>query len=298
MKTVMLREKILLDRCLKELTGRFSCAGIESASTDARLLIGAVTGYDHAGLILNGNEVLCPAVQEEIEKLALRRLAFEPVSKILGVREFYGREFSVNQHVLDPRPDTETVIDVALKVIGRGIGDSADSVDILDIGTGTGAIIITLLCEIGSAKGVATDLSPDALQVARDNGEQLGVADRLELKQAFWCEGLSRQFELIVSNPPYIKAGDIANLPTDVRKFDPHLALDGGNDGLDAYRALAELCSARLKNHGVIIMEVGFDQADDVVGLFKAAGFGDHATVEKVTHDLSGRPRVVTLVKG
>ena len=243
---------------------RLVTADVPDAATDARLLMQHVLSCDHAGLILAGERSLTDAERAAFEALLSRRLAHEPVSKILGEREFYGRLFHVTADVLDPRADTETLIEVALEQPARRV---------LDLGSGSGALIVTLLAEWPEATGVAVDLSEKALAVTAENARCLGVAGRLSLKQGRWFEPVTGQFDLIVSNPPYIPTGEIAGLQPDVRNHDPHLALDGGQDGLDDYRAISAGAGRHLAPGGRIIVEIGAGQSRDVIQIFQNAGF-------------------------
>ena len=295
MKTIMPSEHTTLQDCLFAMRKNLADAGIETAELDARLLMQAATGFDHAGLILNNNHQLKPSQLSTIENMVQRRINHEPVSRILGEREFYGRRFKVNNDVLDPRADTETLIDLALSIL---TGDQYydQEIDILDIGTGSGAIIITLLCELPNVTGWATDISPTALAVTRENSFALGVETRLSLLETSWCSGIEQKFDMIVSNPPYIVSSDIENLSVDVKAFDPLLALDGGKDGLTAYRQIANQCAGLLKSGGTIILEIGFDQALDVIEIYKAAGFTKNPNAAIITTDLSGKDRVITML--
>jgi len=294
LKTIMPPEPSIQD-CLRDLRRRFGKAGIDTAELDARLLVQAAAGLDHASLILKAGDILSKPELRALEKMAQRRLVFEPVSRILGEREFYGRWFMVTSDVLDPRPDTETLVEVALKVAGRQQRKN-EPLHILDIGTGTGAIIISLLCELPDARGLATDISKSALEVARQNGCRLGVDSRLEFKETSWCRGVDQQFDMIVSNPPYIVESDINNLAADVKNFDPKLALDGGKDGLQAYRQIAVQSPTCLKSGGSILLETGFDQAELVVEIFRSVGFSEHCNVATIQKDMGGNDRVVTMV--
>ncbi|MFN4144148.1 peptide chain release factor N(5)-glutamine methyltransferase, partial [Aestuariivirga sp.] len=206
--------------------------------------------------------------QEDVQRFrgyVERRAGREPVSRILGEREFYGRPFRVTPDVLDPRPDTETLVDGALRLVPA-------NARLLDLGTGSGAIIVTLLAERPDASGVATDISPAALAVARENAERNGVLPRLDFAQGSWFGPVSGRFDLILSNPPYIPAAEIPRLSPDVRNFDPVLALVGGNDGLTPYRELAAGASAHLVENGRVLVEIGAGQADQVEAIFVAAG--------------------------
>jgi len=203
------------------------------------------------------------------------------VSRIIGRRMFWGRNFRITPHVLDPRPETETLVAEALA--------GPAPARLLDLGTGSGILAITLLAEWAQAEALASDLSPEALIVARSNAEDLGVADRLTLIEADWFSGIDARFELIVSNPPYIAAGEMDGLDPEVREHDPEIALTPGGDGLDAYRAIAAGAGARLAPGGRLLVEIGPTQGAQVTALFRAAGLVD----VEVLPDLDGRDRVV-----
>lgn len=251
---------------LAQATTRLKAAGCDTSVLDARLLLQAAAGISREDLILGPDRVLTADQQATFESFLARRERHEPVSRILGEREFYGRLFKVTPDTLDPRPDTETLIEAALAVMPRGSR-------LLDLGTGTGAIAITLLAERPDSSGVATDISPAALAVARENSARLGVADRLVLKEGIWFGPVTGAFDIILSNPPYIPAGDIAGLSPDVRNFDPGLALSGGTDGLDPYRSMSSGGAAHLAAGGHVLVEIGAGQADDVTAIFALAGF-------------------------
>jgi release factor glutamine methyltransferase len=231
------------------------------------VVLQAAAGISREDIILEPGRSVPAGEVQRFEALIERRVRHEPVSRILGEREFYGRTFRVTADTLDPRPDTETLIDAALALMPR-------RARILDLGTGTGAIAITLLAERPDATGVATDVSSAALAVAAENAERAGVAERLGLTQGSWFEPVSGIFDIIVSNPPYIPAGDIVGLSPDVRNFDPILALVGGADGLDPYRAISACAARYLAEAGHVLVEIGAGQADGVAAIFAAAGFG------------------------
>jgi release factor glutamine methyltransferase len=239
---------------------------IETPLLDARLLLAHATSLTREDMILDPQRSADPVSVEKFRDFIARRMAHEPVSRILGTREFYGRAFTVTPAVLDPRPDTETLIDLALPLI-------AGRCRILDLGTGSGAIIVTLLAERPAALGVAVDTSEAALKTAKANAEAHGVAGRLSFLTCSWFERVSGRFDLIAANPPYIPAGDIQGLEPDVREFDPHLALAGGTDGLDAYRQIAAGAGHVLAPGGQIVVEIGAGQALDVEEIFARAGF-------------------------
>jgi len=245
---------------------RLEAAGSDTPTLDARLLLQAAAGLTREDLILGPDRHLTPEQLAAFEGFIARRERREPVSRILGEREFYGRVFKVTPATLDPRPDTETIIEAALKVMPK-------AARLLDLGTGTGAIAITLLAERPDATGMATDLSPDALAVARQNAARLGVVDRLSLLEGSWFAPVSGTFDIILSNPPYIPADEIAGLSPDVRNFDPALALSGGSDGLDPYRLIASGAAAHLGEGGHVLVEIGAGQAADIEAIFAAEGY-------------------------
>ena len=250
---------------LDHAAARLKAAGCGTPELDARLLLQHVTGLTRADMILDPDRVIAPDAVIRFLSLVKRREAREPVSRILGEREFYGRSFRVTPDVLDPRPDTETLVEAALAAMPHNSR-------ILDLGTGSGAIIITLLAERPDTSGVAVDDSAAALAVASGNAERLGVGNRLACHQGSWFEGIDGRFDLIVSNPPYIPAGDIPGLSPDVKHFDPLLALAGGVDGLDPYRAIAAGATTHLEPEGLILLEIGAGQAEDVEAIFMAGG--------------------------
>lgn len=255
-----------LSALLATASARLKAAGCGTPVLDARLLLQAAAGLSREELIMGLDRPLTPGQLVRYEGFIARRESHEPVSRILGEREFYGRAFRVTPDTLDPRPDTETLIEAALPLIPQGGR-------LLDLGTGTGAIAVTLLAERPDASGVASDLSPAALAVAADNAARHAVAERLELVLGSWLAPVTGRFDIILSNPPYIPAGDIAGLGPDVRNHDPVLALEGGTDGLDPYRIIAASAAGHLAPEGHVLVEIGAGQADDVAAIFAAAGF-------------------------
>lgn len=244
---------------------RLAKAGCGTPQLDARLLLAAAAGLSREEMILEPQRQLDAAGQSRFEQWLERREAREPVSRILGRREFYGRTFLLAPSVLDPRPDTETLVEAALALLQPGAR-------ILDLGTGSGAIIVTLLAERSDVTGVAVDLSTEALAVAAANAAALGVADRLSLRAGSWFAPVSGRFDLIVSNPPYIATSAVASLDPEVCAHDPLLALDGGADGLAAYRAIAADVAGFLDPDGQLLVEIGAGQAEGVTALFRHAG--------------------------
>jgi release factor glutamine methyltransferase len=258
-------------------------ADIEPAALDARLLMQAATGLSHEEVVAAPETALTENAAQLFSEYLQRRLAEEPVSRILGRREFYGRSFEVSPAVLDPRADTESLIELTLEITILKQGR------LLDVGTGSGAIAVTLLAELPGFEGVALDVSKDALNIARKNALANGVSGRLHFHHGSWFDGITDKFDLIVSNPPYIPHGQISHLGLEVKNFDPHLALDGGADGLFAYRALAAGAGACLCASGSIVLEIGAGQGPDVSAIFESHGFKRVAD----RHDLGGHLRTL-----
>lgn len=279
-----------LDAAHAAAAGALREGGVDTPSLDARVLLGHATGLSHERLIADGREPLTPEAAARLSAYVSRRLAGEPVSRIKGYREFYGRDFRIDPHTLDPRPDTETLIGAALDLVAAE-SLSGRPLRVLDLGTGSGCILLTLLAELPLAEGIGTDMNPGALRVASENARRLGLAARVRFVTADWFEGLSGRFDLIVSNPPYIPTGEIARLASEVVDHDPKRALDGGADGLCAYRRIAARAADFLTPDGRILVEIGAGQAQAVIELFRAAGLGFED--EGVRFDLGGRPRCV-----
>jgi release factor glutamine methyltransferase len=268
---------------------RFREAGLDTPDLDARLIVGHVLGLDHAGLMRESERPLGPRTLAGIDALAARRLAGEPVARILGVKEFWGLPFAVTPAVLVPRPETETVVETALARL-----DAADARErplrIVDLGTGSGAILVALLHELPQAFGVGTDCSVAAIETARENARRLGVAPRAAFFACDFGAALGGGFDLVVANPPYIATPEIGTLAREVRDFDPLAALDGGADGLTAYRTIVADAGRLLAPGAFLVLEVGAGQSDAVSALSGAAGL----TAVAATPDLAGIPRVVS----
>lgn len=262
--------------------------GLDSPELDARVLLGHALGLDHAALASAADRVLTSKESEAISALAARRLAHEPVARIIGIKEFWGLEFRIAPATLVPRPETETVVEAALEAIDAG-GGRARALRIADLGTGSGALLLALLSELPHATGVGTDLSLPALATARENAGRLGLAARAHFVACDFGAALGGRFDLVVSNPPYIASGDIAGLAPEVREHDPRLALDGGREGLDNYRAIAADARRILAPDGTLVVEFGAGQATSVAALLLDGGIV--AGTEKP--DLSGHPRTL-----
>ena len=272
---------------LEAAVRRLYAAGIDTARLDARLLLGDVLQVEAAELVAHPERPLAGPESERFRDLIERRCRHQPVSQLLARREFWGLTFRVSADTLIPRPETETVVEQAL----AGIADRARAIRILDLGTGTGCLLLTLLHELPQATGLAIDRSPAALAVARANATALGLAERAEFRLGNWTDGLTESFDLIVSNPPYITTPEMEQLVPEVARHEPHLALHGGWDGLDCYRAIAGGLGGRLRPDGRLLLEIGAEQGDSVPAIFAAAGFACTAR----HNDLAGLPRCLVL---
>lgn len=275
----------------RALAATFRASGVDSPDLDARILIGHALGLDHAALAAAGNRSMSTGEQTILAALAERRRNGEPVARIVGQKEFWSLPLRIDAATLVPRPETETVVEAALAAIAARV-PRARSLRIADLGTGSGALLLALLSELPYAFGVGTDASVPALKVARDNARRLGLT-RASLVACNMAAALRGPFDAIVSNPPYIASGDIASLAREVRDFDPHVALDGGPDGLDFYRAIAATAPALLGPGGALVVELGIGQLEPVAALFAAAGLAPAPP----RPDLSGVPRALVAVK-
>ncbi len=263
---------------LRAAAARLGAAGVPEATGDARRLLAAAAGL--APGRLDAGAVLGAAAATRFEGFVAARARRQPVAQILGVRAFWGRDFAVTPDVLDPRPETETLVAAALE---------APFARVLDLGTGSGALLVTLLAERPGATGMGTDISAAALAVVRANAAAHGVAGRAAFRQADWCAGLDGRFDLVVANPPYIAEAELAGLAPEVRDWEPRGALTPGPDGLAAYRTIARDAGALLAPEGRLVLEAGAGQAAAVAALLAGAGFAGVVT----RADLDGRQRVV-----
>lgn len=267
--------------------------GVEGAMRDARLLLLEALGLSATDLLREPERRLSEAEAARLADFLRRRLAREPVSRIIGTRGFYGRTFKITPATLDPRPCTETVIEAALEVVDRE-GWRRTPIHILDVGTGTGALLITLLAELPMATGVGTDISDAALAVARENASLLGVAERATFLNRRTLDGIEGEFHLLVSNPPYISTSEIASLEPEVRDYDPFSALDGGLDGLAIYRALTQGLQ-RVVPDGWVLFEVGAGQATDVAQMLRSAAGAGPSPEIRVWKDFGHHERCVAV---
>ncbi|PKR87547.1 peptide chain release factor N(5)-glutamine methyltransferase [Pleomorphomonas diazotrophica] len=288
-----MNDALTLGTLLANARRRLSDVGIDTAAIDARLLVEAATGASRLDLLAATDRPVAADAAARLDDWISRRAAGEPVGRILGTASFYGLDFALGPDTLEPRPDTEVLVEVALGAVrtGRipGVSPDGAGLRLLDLGTGSGAIAVTLLAKLPGAHGVATDLSSGALDVAKDNAGRNGVADRLDFALGDFFAAVDGSFNLIVSNPPYIASDVIAGLDREVRLHDPRLALDGGPDGLDAYRSILASIGDHLARGGFLAVEIGWDQGEAVGALFRTTGLMEI----EVHRDLGGRDRVV-----
>ncbi len=270
---------------LREAGKRLAAAGVEDAPRDARLLLQAATGLLPATLVGFPERAIDAAALARFQGLLARRERREPMAQILGAREFWSLRFRVTADTLDPRPDSETLVQAVLE----RVTDRAAPLRLVDFGTGTGCLLLALLHDLPNATGLGVDLSAAALRIAAGNARALGLDGRATFRQGDWDDGIAPSFDIVISNPPYIERAAIAALQPEVARFEPRLALDGGADGLDAYRALLPATARLLRPGGLAAFEVGIGQADSVAAIGVARGLRHIATAS----DLGGVPRVV-----
>ena len=262
---------------------RLGEAGIERPQAEARILLEAASGRGRGQIIAFPEHPLPPAQCEIFDAQVARRCAREPISRILGSREFWSLRFAVGPATLDPRPDSETLVATVL----LRIPDRDAEIALLDLGTGTGCLLLALLSELPHAKGIGIDISPAARDIAAANAKALGLDQQAEFRIGDWARDISAQFDVILSNPPYIESTAIAGLEPEVAQFDPRGALDGGADGLSAYRALIPQAAECLKPGGLLALEIGAGQGAAVRALANNAGLNDLGGAE----DLAGIER-------
>ncbi|MGB3179197.1 MAG: peptide chain release factor N(5)-glutamine methyltransferase [Albidovulum sp.] len=268
---------------LRDAALRLKRAEVADPARDARRLLAHALGLAPDRVTLHLNDQIGSASLEVFFAAVARREAHQPVSQITGTRAFYGHSFKVTQDTLDPRPDTEILVTTALE---------QPFARLLDLGTGTGCILLSCLAAMPQAVGTGSDLSPDALAIAKENAGALGLVARTCFVVSDWFTEISGRFDLIVANPPYISEAEMADLSPDVREWEPRLALTPGGDGLDAYRAIVQSAGAYLSPGGRLAFEIGPTQAGDVCALLHAAGFAE----PQIRHDLDGRDRVLVAV--
>lgn len=272
---------------MADASRRLAAAGIDTARLDARVILGHVLGLDAAALLAHGDDPVDPDAARRIADLVVRRERREPLSHIVGEREFWSLPFRVTADTLTPRPDSESVIEAALAwgaARPGGTGEAEGGLRVLDFGTGTGCLLLTLLSEWPAASGIGVDVSEAALAVARANARALGLAERARFVESDWGREVIGAFDVIVANPPYIAEDDLAGLAPEVAAFEPRLALAGGADGLAAYRDLAPWLARLLADDGAVFLEIGRGQADAVAAILAAH---DLATIARIP-DLGG----------
>jgi release factor glutamine methyltransferase len=271
----------------RDIAKRFKANRIDTPRLDARVLLAHALRLDHAGLVRESGRVLAAAEITCAETLVARRIAREPVARIIGVQEFWGMPLALSAATLVPRPETETVVEAALAAVGKSHGRG---LRIADLGTGSGAIMLALLAELPEAIAIGTDRDRVAIAAARHNAARLSLALRAMFAVCDFGAALAGGFDLVVANPPYVRTGDIAALDPEVRDHDPHFALDGGPDGLAAYRAIVADARRLLAPNAPLVVEIGIGQSDAVAALIAAAGLCNIV----IAPDLAGMPRAIT----
>jgi release factor glutamine methyltransferase len=276
-----------------EARASLAASGIDDPNLDARLIVEHFSATTQVDAIGRPDIPVGAEAVDSIRRAIARRAAGEPVHRILGFREFYGLRLNLSSETLEPRPDTETLVDAVLPHL-RQLAATVGACRILDLGTGTGAIALALLAEVPAATAVGADISADALATANRNAKENGLSGRFQTVQSDWFEKISGSFHVIVANPPYIPSEELKTLQDEVRNFDPARALDGGADGLDAYRMIAAQAKVYLKAAGRLAVEIGHTQREAVRRLFEAAGF----RIVEARKDLAGRDRVLVFECG
>jgi len=283
---------LTVEQARRAVSAEFDKAAIETPDLDARILVGEVLKLDLTGLIVSHDRTLDDREAACLEGFMRRRLSGEPVARILGRKEFWGLPLAVSRETLVPRPDTETVVEAALEAL-RHDNRIKDCLRIADLGTGTGAILLALLSELPHAEGIGTDINPAVLITAGLNAESLGLGARAVFVESDYAAALEGPFDLIVSNPPYIAAGDIEGLAIEVRTHDPHIALNGGADGLDAYRAIIPQARRLLRGGGILVVEIGQNQGPEVARIMAENGLVFDGTTKA---DMNGVERALTAI--
>ena len=281
-----------IEQLIKDSVAALISQGVETSALEIKLLLSEILGCDVSSVLFY-EHLLTPQQQKQFDEFINLRKNYAPVDKIIGQKGFYKYDFCVTADVLSPRPDTEIMVEAAIEGAKR-----ANCSKVLELGVGSGCIILSLLAEDKKIRGVGVDISKKALDVATKNAEQLGVLERIKFVQADWfvsdfISQIGQKFDMIVSNPPYIPSSEIATLDKEVKNYDPHCALDGGPDGMTSYRRIAQIVPDMLFSGGRVYLEVGEGQAEEVALIFKNQGF----TLEEIRKDLSGIKRCVILKK-
>jgi len=270
---------------LKHAVAELAKHNIATPELDARVLLQHITNFSLEVIYLQPELEISPDIVAEFSQLLVRRVNYEPVAKIIGSKPFWMSDFITNVHTLDPRPDSEVIIEAALKLLPNRSGDFS----FLDFGTGTGCLLLSLLQEFPKAIGIASDISTQALKVTKQNVQLLNLQKRVSLIEQNWGDALIGQFDLIVSNPPYIPTNEIITLAKEVQLYDPEQALNGGEDGLECYRYLAKQILLLLKPNAYAILEFGFGQGESIRRIFKEDGY----LIHEMLFDLNGTERAI-----
>lgn len=276
---------MLLSELQKKITKILAEGGIETNSLDARIILKEIFNFDEKELILNSDLILSESKISKVQKIITRRLNFEPVSKIFGKRDFYNSTFSISDDVLDPRPETENIVEIANNFILEKGYES-----FIDLGTGSGCIILSILKENKNLTAVGVDISIDAINIAKKNSKDMNLEKRSSFLVSNWLSSIYNSYDLIISNPPYIPSDEIITLSKTVKNFDPLISLDGGQDGLKCYKEIAEDINRVINKNGRVILEIGYNQAHDVIKIFESKEF----KLLKIYNDINGLNRILT----
>lgn len=276
---------MLLSELQKKITKILAEGGIETNSLDARIILREIFNFDEKELILNSDLILSESKISKVQKIITRRLNFEPVSKIFGKRDFYNSTFSISDDVLDPRPETENIVEIANNFILEKGYES-----FIDLGTGSGCIILSILKENKNLTAVGVDISIDAIDIAKKNSKDMNLEKRSSFLASNWLSSIHNSYDLIISNPPYIPSDEIITLSKTVKNFDPLISLDGGQDGLKCYKEIAQDINRVINKNGRVILEIGYNQAHDVIKIFESKEF----KLLKIYNDINGLNRILT----
>ena len=276
---------MLLSELQKKITKILAEGGIETNSLDARIILREIFNFDEKELILNSDLILSESKISKVQKIITRRLNFEPVSKIFGKRDFYNSTFSISDDVLDPRPETENIVEIANNFILEKGYES-----FIDLGTGSGCIILSILKENKNLTAVGLDISIDAIDIAKKNSKDMNLEKRSSFLVSNWLSSVYNSYDLIISNPPYIPSDEIITLSKTVKNFDPLISLDGGQDGLKCYKEIAQDINRVINKNGRVILEIGYNQAHDVIKIFESKEF----KLLKIYNDINGLNRILT----
>ena len=276
---------MLLSELQKKITKILAEGGIETNSLDARIILREIFNFDEKELILNSDLILSESKISKVQKIITRRLNFEPVSKIFGKRDFYNSTFSISDDVLDPRPETENIVEIANNFILEKGYES-----FIDLGTGSGCIILSILKENKNLTAVGVDISIDAINIAKKNSKDMNLEKRSSFLVSNWLSSVYNSYDLIISNPPYIPSDEIITLSKTVKNFDPLISLDGGQDGLECYKEIAQDINRVINKNGRVILEIGYNQAHDVIKIFESKEF----KLLKIYKDINGLNRILT----